>query len=258
MARVLDIPPTTLANYERGVCKIPMDVVGKLVDLHNVNPRWLFWGRREKYLPVYHSPSGNAGADLLDEVLDENDKLNDQVRKLREESHPYGAPPAVVIPPPGVDPRRWAKEHTKASTVVQEMIAVPILAGNIAAGSPTDVFEREIEDWAITYRGAIRNPKTTSAIWVRGDSMTPHIPDGSLVWIDYSRRDPEEILHSRHRIAAIRADEGCTLRWVEKANGHWVFRPENPSDTNRLYVWAPAEGENPIVGKLVALWAKYD
>lgn len=257
-AKALGILLTSYVRYEMTV--VPgIEMVAKMMEVTNVNPRWLQFGIGERLLPDHgRQPALQTAAELIDELSDENDKLRKKLEGVAETEGTYGTPPALVVVPAGVKPDEWIREHGHVEAELERCVLVPILAGRVAAGAPRNVMEHEKSGWAVTYRSAIRNPRTTSAIRVDGDSMEPHIPDGSLVWIDYSVRDPAVIVRSKHKIAAIRVDDGVVIRRVSKADGHWLFLPENETAQNRPAVWAAGEGDNPVVGKMVAMWAKFD
>jgi len=126
----------------------------------------------------------------------------------------------------------------------------------VAAGGPGNVFEEEREGWAFCYRPHVRNPKTTHALRVVGDSMDPLIRDGALVGVDVSIRDPEEILRGREPLAVVRdldLDDGVMLRHVRRTKGRFVlFEPETDLAEFPRLIWDPRGGEpNPIVGKVV-------
>jgi hypothetical protein len=48
VARQLKIPARTWYNYEMGVT-VPAEVILRFIDLTNVEPKWLLYGRGEKY-----------------------------------------------------------------------------------------------------------------------------------------------------------------------------------------------------------------
>lgn len=237
---------------------IPGELLLRLSQEKQVNPRWVLHGVGREFLP--ERPRREAildAAELVVDLWEENDQLRRRI-SIRESEQKYEHTPVLAVIPAGMSPDAWAREQGHIQAEVRDCVAVPILGGRIAAGAPRDVYEHETEGWAIFYRRAIRNPKTTSALRVDGDSMEPFIPDGSLAGVDYSQRDPAKIVRGRFPFAAIRVDGGCVIRRVERADGHWLFLPSNPSATNRPAVWGPSEGENPIVGKVVTLSVVYE
>ena len=73
-AKKLGVPPTTIANYERGVCSVSTAVVERLVAFFRVSPRWLFHGTGSPLLsnPDIEAMSGaECGANLLVDIWDE-------------------------------------------------------------------------------------------------------------------------------------------------------------------------------------------
>jgi len=132
---------------------------------------------------------------------------------------------------------------------------IPLVAGNVAAGSPSEVSEHEVEDWipTIYHRDWCPHPEQTVCVRVSGESMTPTIPDGGLVAIDLAQRDPARLAR---RIAAFKRDGGVTIkRLFQTDDGLWVARPDNV-DSNEIYVYPPDRIFDVILGKVVWWWGR--
>ncbi len=70
LAKTLGIPPTTYAHYEKDV-DVPLGLAMRLVRATRVNPRWLWHGRGEPFLPdsaviPAHDDVANALGELLE------------------------------------------------------------------------------------------------------------------------------------------------------------------------------------------------
>lgn len=50
LAKTLGIPPTTYAHYEKDV-DVPLDLAMRLVRATRVNPKWLWHGQGDPFLP---------------------------------------------------------------------------------------------------------------------------------------------------------------------------------------------------------------
>jgi len=92
----------------------------------------------------------------------------------------------------------------------------------------------------------LKHPKNTFVLKMKGASMEPLIPDGSLVVVDTLDRDPADGM-----IFAIRAKNNCVIRRLSLQKDAMHFLPERPSSTNRPFHFNK-RAENPIIGK--AIW----
>jgi phage repressor protein C with HTH and peptisase S24 domain len=132
---------------------------------------------------------------------------------------------------------------------------VPLVEGRVAAGSPSEVSEHEVEDWipTIFHKDWCPHPEQTVCVRVRGDSMTPTIPDGGLVAIDLAQRDPARLARS---IVALRRDGGVSIKRLFRTDdGMWVARPDNV-ESNEIYVLTPESVAEAILGKVVWWWGR--
>jgi len=99
----------------------------------------------------------------------------------------------------------------------------------------------------------VKHPKATFAFRVTDDAMAPTIPEGSLVGVDCSVRDPERLHKSGAKLVAVRdIHQTCTVRQLVKAEEYWLFLASNPSDAAPPTVWSEHDGsECPIVGRVL-------
>ena len=133
----------------------------------------------------------------------------------------------------------------------EQYVAVPLLSDEAAAGNPRHVRDDQIGGYALVYSRWVRDVETTRCLRVKGDSMEPVLPDGSICAVDLAQRDPKALLK---KIVAARVDDGVTIKWLQLAKEVLVLRPENREhDTIVLH---PGEDEdNPIVGQVTWWWA---
>ncbi len=133
---------------------------------------------------------------------------------------------------------------------VQEFLAVPLVEDKVAAGIPA-VMSDQIEGWAVIYAPKLAKKKNLVAVRVKGDSMTPVIPDGSIVILD---RDDRRI---RPRSAyAIREEEGVTVKYLEREGEELVLIPENRAHRERRITIRNGDPD-PIIGRVVWLWREW-
>ncbi len=247
-ARALGIPLTSYLNFENGRVP-PMDIVVKMMTLTMINPRWLVHGEGPQYLPKeVELPPAEDAASLLAVLLEGNARLREQLLAAKRSTHP-----AVLVVPADVEPKGWLASQRQIQAAADEHIAIPILSGQNAAAPPENVFEAERDGWLLCPRSAIKHPKATFAFRVRDDAMAPAIPQGSLVGVDCSVRDPERLLKAGSGLVAVRdPSEGCVVRQLVKAEKHWVFVPAGPSEKYAPLVWAEGSEEPcPVIGRVI-------
>ena len=144
-------------------------------------------------------------------------------------------------------------------TAAGQYVAVPIIDGELAAGNPTYINDRDIEDYALIHTACIK-PTTDfhryRCIWVEKNSrsMYPIINPGSLVCIDSQQKDPQAL---EGKIVVLRDPEGgCTIRYLRLAEKHLIGVPENIKEYPPLLI--SLNEKNPIVGKVVWYWCNLD
>ena len=247
------IPVRTYYHYERDETAIPAKALEMVISASGCSSVYLLTGRG----PIFLGKDGRAaGVELIAELYDETDTLRQRLEEAEYEMRRARREREPVL-------RIVAREEAAAYTTniegeVEACVAVPILEGAIAAGCPTNVFEEQIEGWAICYRSAVRHPEETSCVRVRGDSMAPYIPDGSLVGIDHSLRQADALLQ---QFVALRVDDDCVIRRLTRANGHYIGLPANPTEVNLPVVFGPhgcSEGECTVVGKVIFSFATFE
>lgn len=140
-----------------------------------------------------------------------------------------------------------------------QYIAVPIINGELAAGNPTYINDRDIEDYALIHSACIK-PTTDfhryRCIWVEKNSrsMFPIINPGSLVCIDSQQKDPKAL---EGKIVVLRnAEGGCTIRYLRLVEKYIIGVPENIKEYNPLVI--PLSAKNPIAGKVIWYWSKLE
>ncbi|MFC1805491.1 LexA family transcriptional regulator [Planctomycetota bacterium] len=251
-ARALGIPLTSYLNFENGRVP-PMDTIVKMMALTRVNPRWLVHGKGSRHLPEEIGPSlAEDAASLLSALLEENARLREEQLAAKRAGQP-----AVLVVPADADPEVWPAAQEGVRAAAEEHIAVPVLSCQAAANPPGNVFEADNDGWLLCPSSAVKHPKSTFAMRVGDGAMAPTIPQGSLVGVDCSVRDPAKLHKSGSRLVAVRDPrQGCCIRQLEKAEGHWLFLPTNMSEQAMPMVWTEGSREQClIIGKVVFVFA---
>ena len=74
-------------------------------------------------------------------------------------------------------------------------------------------------------RGLLASTREIVGLRVHGESMSPLIPDGSIVIVDQTRRTAEA---ARDHIVAAAEDGGVAIRWLVRSGDLYWLHPNNP------------------------------
>ncbi|HEY1472071.1 MAG TPA: XRE family transcriptional regulator [Candidatus Acidoferrum sp.] len=111
-----------------------------------------------------------------------------------------------------------------------QLVAIPVLRAVVAAhgekgGHPSSLLDGPIEGMIAAPKDWCPNPAATSCLRVRGNSMTPLIPDGCIVAVDSSQTD-HMVLNGKIVIAWHR-NEGLTVSRFKRYDHTEILEPEN-------------------------------
>ena len=164
-------------------------------------------------------------------------------------AEPAGTPP--VTQPPEI--RIYTMEEWKQGTVerLRFQIQIPVLRDEAAAGSPREIYERDIDSFvAIPAKFVPKGPSAYTGICIRGDSMEPILSDRFIVVVDHTNRDP---IRLRGRMVAALMQEGVLVKWLarESRRDRIVLHSQNPEYAD-IVLEAPEK--NPIIGDVVFWW----
>lgn len=126
---------------------------------------------------------------------------------------------------------------------------VPVLNDPLMAGTPEALDEGEIRE--ILDLPARWFPKQGEfyGLNVSGNSMSPIVNDNSLVIVDTSRRNPQDLIH--HMIA-VRERQGVTVKWLREDKGVFFLTPHITSREQPIRVMRK-EGEFSLIGEVVLM-----
>ena len=142
-------------------------------------------------------------------------------------------------------------EATEGPVFIEKFVCIPIAKSEISAGTPREV-EENADGMAIIYREWAKNYKDFTAVRVKGESMKPTIPNGSLVGIDHSKKDPRTL---NGKVVALRKDGEATIKRLRIVSEDLVLgMPDNPDFMHEAVVLRGEEINNAIIGKVVWWW----
>lgn len=143
-------------------------------------------------------------------------------------------------------------EETEGNNYIENFVLIPI-AGKISAGTPREV-EEDPDGVAVIYKGWAMNKENFTAVKVRGDSMAPMIPDGSLVGIDHSQRDPRVL---NGKVVALRKGNEATIKRLRVIDNEMLIgEPDNKEWSKEIVVLRGKEMNDAIIGKVVWWWGR--
>ena len=118
----------------------------------------------------------------------------------------------------------------KLSPEKLRLVAIPVLKAIAAAhgergGHPSSLLAGPIESMIAAPKDWCPNPAATSCLRVRGQSMTPLIPDGCIVAVDSSQADHMKL--DGKIVVAWHKDQGLTVSRFKRYDHTEILEPEN-------------------------------
>ncbi len=140
-----------------------------------------------------------------------------------------------------------------------EFVCIPVVQGEIAAGNPITINEKDIQDYALVHSHSVKHTVDYDryrCIWIKKNSrsMSPVIEPGSMVCIDSQQRDPEKL--DGHIVAMKDSDGDCTIKRLKLDKSYLIGIPENIKEYAPVVV--PKSKTNPIIGKVVWFWTQLE
>ncbi len=206
---------TTVERWEFGVNRPPQDRYESLASALDVSIDWLIWGRGP-------GPTRNPHAAKL-------------------ESSP-------VLPAMYVEDRA----EFEARENPHDFQLIPYLRDPAAAGSGR-VMAEDCAGYVAIDRAVAPRPEVLRCVRILGNSMSPILPEGSIVAVDTSRRNPSEL---NGRIVCARCDlDEVVIKRLRIGPHCLILISENPDqDTHAPRTIHPAQDEQPIIGRVVWAW----
>ncbi|WP_406699992.1 S24 family peptidase [Singulisphaera sp. Ch08] len=228
LARRLGLPARTWYNYETGVT-VPAEVLLGFIEQTGTNPTWLLAGEGPKY------QRGLNGLDLAD--LAPIELIRRGLEKLEQEPS---------------DVRVVAPENMPGD-VLSDYVAVNLVPLKDLARRGVD--STRVDGYIMAFRQWIPHPTETVGVQVTDDSMFPVLPSGSLVAIDRSVTDPQQL---QGKMVAACPDEVPMICWLDLSGRHLIFRPNQP---NREHPLIPVElsglASGVILGQVIWSWSRF-
>jgi hypothetical protein len=228
LARRLSLPARTWYNYETGVT-VPAEVLLGFIDQTGANPLWLLSGDGPKYR--------RAHDDQLLSQLSPIELIRRGLEKLEQE------PTDVVI----VAPENLPGE------AMSDFVAVSLVPLRDLTRKPIDA--SRVEGYIMAYRQWLPNPSETVGVRLEDDAMHPILPIGSIVAVDRSVTDPQQL---QGRIVAACPEREPLIRWLDLSGRHMILRPSQPTKDHPLIpIEIDAHTEGLVLGQVVWSWSRF-
>jgi hypothetical protein len=228
LARRLNLPARTWYNYETGVT-VPAEVLLGFIDQTGTNPLWLLSGEGPKYR---HSQEEYFLADLTPIEL-----IRRGLEKLEQKTSE-----AVLVPPENL-PTKLMSDFVAVSLVPLHRLTKKSIDPSVVEGQ------------ILAYRHWLPNLSSTVAVRLTDEAMHPILPASSVVAIDRSITDPEQL---QSRMVAACPEGEPIIRWLEVSGRHVILRPNQAS---REFPLIPLELNGHtgdlIIGKVVWSWSRF-
>ena len=160
LATQLGVSPSAIGNYETGVSTPREDVLLQLFDALQVDPNYLYRG------------SFRPGRERM--LTEEERSLLEKYRLLgltgRQTAHTV------------LDALGLMQGEAEEDRPAPESRVIPLYSSPAAAGYAAPVFGEDYQPIVVT--GDVP-AGAELAVRIRGDSMEPHIPDGSVVYVNH-------------------------------------------------------------------------
>jgi transcriptional regulator with XRE-family HTH domain len=151
---------------------------------------------------------------------------------------------AAFVPQSGT----WIK-----TTAGYPTLNIRLLRDPAAAGTPRMVDEREVERLMVLPKFMFTEGSgQVVAIRVKGESMTPLILPGSIVFIDVSQRDPKQLVNA---MVAARIEDGVTIKFLRKHKKMFLLVAYHVNPLYDVMPLSETDGDA-IVGRVVGWFSE--
>ncbi len=224
LARRLNLPARTWYNYETGVT-VPAEILLGFIEQTGTNPTWLLNGEGQRFR--------NSREDRLLSELTPIELIRRGLEKLERVSSEV-----VVVAP----------ENLPADQA-SEFVAIPLYPLSEIAGPGLDT--ARVDGHVLSYRNWLPKPEERLV----DDAMHPILPTGSVVAIDRSVNQPQQ-LHGQ--IVAACPDGVPMIRWLDVHGRHIILRPNNGGrDFPLIPIEFNEQGSQVIIGQVVWAWSRF-
>jgi len=250
LGELLGVSWSMISGWERAINRISDEYLVHISNILDISIDWLLTGEEKPEISDEFDFSPRETAKLLREDPEihrfVNKLLAERSRRLADERRALLQDAAVIeIVTPEEAGKTWIGRRT------QQFIPVPLYDDmiRIAAGQPATIESEHLEGYAIIWKDWVKNPKYSTAVRIRGDSMAPVLVNHSIICIDHSQQNPRML---QNKIIVAKIDEGVTVKYLRKKGKAWFLEPANPEYP--VQPFRPDQGDT-IIGRIVWSWS---
>lgn len=223
--------PSVISNYENEHHYPNALWIQRFVKATGADVEWLIHGGRRT------SDTNKQPEEQVDDS-----KLLRLLRKRLRTTRPVDSSPVMV----------WQHESNVAPhEALEQYRTVPLMRDAAAAGHGR-VVEEQVEGWAVIHASVVPDGHEVRAVRVEGDSMTPLLPSGTIVAVDFDMMDPRE---ADGRVVAARRDEDVVIKWWRLRDDHISLESQNPAYPP-IYLTGE-EADRALLGRVVWAWQDF-
>ncbi len=185
-AKQLGITPNHLSKVERSAAPPSRKLLQAISDAFNINIGWLLYGEGPKERQAQSQPG--AVAETAPEVTVSGDAYI--IRIPRRRKHRVTLSPQVHESP---------------------VVSIPFMASPVGAGTPTamdDKIKTRIV-WPLAGLPSRSRKHKLAALILKGESMAPTMPEGSICIVDLSQTEPGLL---RRKLVVAKIEEECLIK----------------------------------------------
>jgi SOS-response transcriptional repressor LexA len=172
----------------------------------------------------------------------------------------FGKKVPVFSPPPPRIVLLADYHQTPPGVQVEDYLAVPLVAGEIAAGHPREIPEEFVTDmvWICKQELGARQHHNLRAVKLAkdADSMAPLLRPGDIIILDPTEIPPHKPLNKKYIYAMRTEREGnLTVKRVRRVDPFWILLAENP-DKDPILLPQTVDW-NPFGGRVIWSWTNW-
>jgi len=134
--------------------------------------------------------------------------------------------------------------------------AIPYMADTASAGSGR-IMEDEVEGHIVIHERVAPVPDHLRGIRLTGDSMAPTLPDGSIVGVDITQRDPAQ-LEGEIVCCRVEDEEQIVVKRLRRGGKSLILCSDNPDQDEYPPVLVDLEDHpDAIIGRVVWAWQDF-
>ncbi len=239
-ARKLGVQIGYINDVIHGRKGISKECALKISSEFGVSLEWLLYGRGNAWPTITRAAESGEVYDSIP-----NDKIVDILARRLAQLHPNAAPIILTDDPEDM----YSLEGREVYR------AIPYMADAAAAGSGR-LMREEVAGYVVVHERIARRPENLVAVRITGESMKPTLPDGSIVAIDLTKKNPSNL---NGRIVCARLEDGEVLiKRLEIDGDHVLLKSDNiyePQYTTTVVDLGPEVNvDDAIIGKVIWAW----